>query len=393
VSSGAPNLARRIKRRAQAPSWGWFAACAPGLEPVVAGELSALGLEPAVEAGGAAFRGRLEAGWLANLWLAAAGRVLLRLADFRVRGWADLERQARAAPWEAFLPPAAGLAVRVSLAGGNLRHAGRVEQVLREAAAGALEGWGLAPPVEANPGEADQLVLVRAAGRRCTLSLDSSGGHLHRRGWRREPGTAPLREDLAAALLWLAGYDGGGPLVDGMCGAGTLAIEAARKARGLPSWAGRPLALQSWPCHRPAAWRHLAGRAREQAAERAPAAVVGRDVAAEALAQARRNSARAGVEDDVFWERADFFDAPPPPGPGWVVLNPPYGKRLGSVRRAGELAARLGRRLAEAYPGWRAAAVLYRPEWLPELGLAGVRTLTAPFGGLKVTLAAGTVPG
>jgi putative N6-adenine-specific DNA methylase len=392
MSQGPPNLARRIKRRAWAPEWAWFATCAPGLEPLAAAELAGLGLEPSPRAGGVEFSGRLEAGYRANLWLRTAGRVLLRLADFRVRGWEDLERQAEAAPWEVFLPPGCGLGVRVSLAGSNLGHSGRVEEVVRRAAEKSLAGLGLAPPTPAAPGAAEQLILVRGAGRRCSISLDSSGGHLHQRGWRRRPGPAPLREDLAAALLLLAGYDGGGPLLEAMCGAGTLAIEAARLARGLPAWAGRPLAMLAWPCHREPTWRHLLDRAAEEARERAPAAILGRDLSARALDAARRNAAQAGVEGDVAWERADFLSAPPPEGPGWVVFNPPYGRRLGSVRQAGGLVARAGRRLARAYPGWRAAAVLYRPEWLPALGLAQARTLAAPFGGLKVTLAAGLVP-
>ncbi len=394
AAPGPPNLARRIKRRAWAPEWNWFATCAPGLEELLAGELKALGLAVSgPEPGGVGFAGKLEAGYLANLWLRTAGRVLLRLADFRVRRWEDLRRQARQVAWEVFVPAGAPLKVRVSLKGSNLKHAGRVAEEVLAAATSSLQKAGLAPPRPCRKGEAGQLVLVRARDRRCQISLDASGEHLHKRGYRLEVAKAPLREDLAAALLLLAGYQGGETLLDPMCGSGTLAVEAALLARRLPPLGRRPLAMEAWPCHRQPAWRHLRARAGEQALAEAPAPIHARDRVPGALRATAGNARRAGVAGDLALEQADFFAAPPPgPGPGLVVMNPPYGKRLGSVRRAGSLAARLGRRLGEAYGGWRVAAVLYLPQWVESLGLEETRTLSLPFGGLKVTLVVGRVP-
>ena len=387
------NLERRIKRQVWAPKHRFFAVCAPGLEPLCAAELTALGLrgvEP--EPGGVGFGGRLEAGYAANLWLRAGGRVWLRLKDFRVRNWDDLVRQAGAVPWEVFLAPGAALNISVTLNASNLKHEGRIAQVVGKAARDRLKSLGLAAPVPAEPGdESAQRLQVRGVDRRASISLDMSGAHLHKRGYRAQGGAAPLREDLAAALLMLCEYDGGAPLLDPLCGGGTLAIEAALLARRLPPGGNRNFAFENWPSFREGAWRHIKREAATQALDAPPTPILGRDRNARVARLAQDNALRAGVGEGVGFETADFLSAPPPAGPGLVVMNPPYGKRLGSVRQAEALVAKLGARLAEAYQGWQVGAVLYRPEWAALLGLDESARLAAPFGGLKVTLISGRI--
>lgn len=388
------NLERRIKRQAWALEHRFFAVTAPGLEPLCAGELAALGaLDIQPEPGGVNFVAKLETAVKANLWLATAGRVWLRLRDFRVRLWEDLLRQADSVPWEVFITPGAPLSIQVSLIGSNLKHTGRIAEVVGQAAANRLREMGLAAPVPAKPGdETAQRLQIRGSDRRASLSLDMSGAHLHKRGWRAQGGAAPLREDLAAALLLHCGYDGSLPLLDPMCGSGTLVIEAAGLARHLPPGLGRAFAFESWPCHREAAWNYLKRQTVEQALPAPPAPILGRDSNGEAVDLARGNAELAGVGQGLLLETADFFAAEPPAETGLVVMNPPYGKRLGSVRQAQDLAGRLGERLAQAYPGWRCGVVLYLPEWAELLGLKDTATITAPFGGLHVTLLSGTVP-
>lgn len=388
------NLERRIKRQAWAPEHRFFAVTAPGLEPLCANELAALGaLDIQPEPGGVNFVAKLETAIKANLWLATAGRVWLRLKDFRVRLWEDLLRQADSVPWEVFITPGAPLNIQVSLSGSNLKHTGRIAEVVGQAAANRLREMGLAAPVPAKPGdETAQRLQIRGSDRRASLSLDMSGAHLHKRGWRAQGGAAPLREDLAAALLLHCGYDGSLPLLDPMCGSGTLVIEAAAMARHLPPGLGRAFAFEQWPCHREAAWNYLKRQAVEQALPAPPAPIMGRDSNGEAVDLAWGNAELAGVGQGLVLETADFFAAEPPAGPGLVVMNPPYGKRLGSVRQAQDLAGRLGQRLAQAYPGWRCGVVLYLQEWVELLGLENPSLITAPFGGLHVTLLSGTVP-
>ncbi len=386
------NLARRIKRRAWAPTWDWFAACAPGLQELCAAELSALGLETnQPESGGVAFRGRLQAGYLGNLWLRCGGRVLLRLADFRVRTWRDLVRQAGRIPWEVFLPPGRALRIQVSLHSSNLRHRGRVAEVVLEQAALRMQSLGLDAPRAAQAHDPQsQLILVRGQGRRAMISLDSSGEHLHRRGYRRAAGTAPLREDLAAALLRLCDYQGRLTLLDPMTGSGTLAIEAALMARCLPPARQRSLALETWPCHRAPTWEHLRASARQRALDRAPAPILARDLRPRAVEQARENAARAGTAGDIDFGIADFLAGPPPPaGPGLVVINPPYGRRLLSPGRVSRLLKEMARKLRRDYRGWQVGVVLPRPSWQGMFNLKGARRLVVAHGGLKVTLLAG----
>ncbi|MBU4564649.1 MAG: hypothetical protein KMY53_18180 [Desulfarculus sp.] len=387
------NLERRIKRHAWAPEHRFFAVTAPGLEPLCAGELAALGaLDIQPEPGGVNFVAKLETAIKANLWLATAGRVWLRLKDFRVRLWEDLLRQADSVPWEVFITPGAPLNIQVSLSGSNLKHTGRIAEVVGQAAANRLREIGLAAPVPAEPGdETAQRLQIRGSDRRATISLDMSGAHLHKRGWRAQGGAAPLREDLAAALLLHCGYDGSMSLLDPMCGSGTLVIEAAAMARHLPPGLGRAFAFEQWPCHREAAWNYLKRQAVEQALPAPPAPITGRDSNGEAVDLARGNAELAGVGQGLVLETAEFFAAEPPAGSGLVVMNPPYGKRLGSVRQAQDLARRLGERLAQAYPGWRCGVVLYLQEWVELLGLENPSLITAPFGGLHVTLLSGTV--
>ncbi|MCA1905352.1 MAG: hypothetical protein LDL11_02025 [Desulfarculus sp.] len=412
---GAANLERRVKRQAWAPEHDLFAVTAPGLEPVCAHELLNLGAEEArATPGGVLFRGRLDSLYAANLWLRTAGRVLLRLKDFRVRTWEDLLRQAAAVPWEVWLEAGAQVRVRVSLRQSNLRHEGRIAEEVFQAASNRLASLGLKPPRliggEGREGEEDdggdqtegpsaggdqpaQTILVRGVDRRASLSLDGSGAHLHRRGYRLAPGPAPLREDLAAALLILCDYTGDQPLLDPFCGAGTLAIEAGLIARRLAPGLARDFAFSDWPSFREPTWRHLRKQAQAAALPAPPQPIHARDVSAPALEACRANARRAGLEGQVEIQRADFFNADPPPGPGLVVINPPFGHRLGSVRQAADLAKRIGWRLRLAYPGWRVGLVLYRPEWAADLGLAQARTLAAPHGGLKISLLCGEVPG
>ncbi|MCF8032658.1 MAG: class I SAM-dependent RNA methyltransferase [Desulfarculaceae bacterium] len=388
------NLERRIKRQVWAPEHAFFAVCAPGLEPLCARELAVLNAgDIAPEPGGVGFRGKLEIAYAANLWLRTAGRVWLRLKDFRVRRWDDLVRQAAAVPWELYVAPGAALNISVSLSASNLKHSGRVAEVVGKAAADRLKSLGLEPPIPAEPGdEQAQRLQVRGVDRRATISLDTSGAHLHKRGYRPQGGAAPLREDLAAALLMLCDYDGSGPLLDPLCGGGTLVIEAALIARHLPPGGKRSFAFEQWPSLREAAWNHMRRQAGEKALAAPPAPILGRDRNPKVVALAKDNAGRAGVSKGVKFEAADFLGKSAPAGTGLVVMNPPYGKRLGSVRQAETLAGKLGERLRDAYVGWRVGAVLYRPEWAGLLGLADATTLTAPFSGLKVSLLSGKVP-
>lgn len=368
----------------------WFAVAAPGLEGPLGAELSSLpGLEGVREVeGGVEFSGPLAAGMAANLWSRIATRVLLRLGEVRAREFAPLRRGLAKLPWASFVPGDRPLRVDASASHCRLYHTG----ALAETVALAVEDCvGRLPGKEASADGEDELstrILLRGKDDRFVASIDSSGALLHRRGWRLEAGPAPLRETLAAGILALAGYRPGLPLVDPMCGSGTFAIEAAGLALGRAPGAGRSFAFERWPMHDAVAWRNLraAGDAKVStalvlAADRDPAAVE----------VARRNAARAGVDQAIRFVVATFAEAEVPSPPGLVVINPPYGRRLGQRGPALRLARDIGGTLAARFPGWRAAILCPDARFVAAVATAARRrpTATLPLrnGGLRVELA------
>ncbi len=326
-----------------------FAVTPPGLEEVCAAELVALGLGDArAVAGGVEFSGGLREIYLANLHSRVAGRILVRLADFKARDFPDLYRKASRLPWGRFLRPDAGLQIRVSCRHSRLNHSDRIAAVLGEAADRALGR-------EAGPrGGAEQLVLARFEEDVCQLSIDSSGELLHRRGYRGETAQAPLRENLAAGILRLLDWDGSTPLVDPMCGSGTFLIEAAWLARRRAAGLERRFACMDWPGFRLGLWEVLTGEARRAELPATPILRGGeRDAAS--FEAARRNAARAGVVDLLDLRREELTDAVAPAGSGLLLCNPPYGKRVGGEEDLRPLYRTLGRIYRERFFGWRLA--------------------------------------
>ncbi len=206
-----------------------FAACLPGVEPFLAQELEELGYIPANHhpgEGGVGFSSTLEGLYRANLWLRTANRVLLRLGRFQAIQFAELRRKAANLPWERYLTPGQPVAIRSTCHHSKLYHSGAVSERVLGAIGDRLEH---APEALAFDEEqpAAQLVLVRMDNDECTISLDMSGEPLHRRGYRLAVAKAPLRETVAAAMLYASGWDRRSPLLDPFCGSGVIPIEAA----------------------------------------------------------------------------------------------------------------------------------------------------------------------
>jgi putative N6-adenine-specific DNA methylase len=324
-----------------------YAVTAPGLEAVTAAELSALGLaHGGAEEGGVSFRAALPGLYLANLWLRTASRVLVRLASFEAKGFPELERHARKAPWRDFLGPGATAVFRVTSKKSKLYHAGAIEERLGRAVGSADGHTGSALTQE---------FIVRVSRDRFTISADSSGNLLHQRGYRLATAKAPLRETLAAAMLLGAGWNPRTPLVDPFCGSGTIPIEAALLARRIPPGRRRSFAFMDWPAFDAAAWQALLDRADGEALPTAPAPIVGADRDAGAIRASIANAERAGVLGDITFLQAPLSSLQPPAGPGLLVTNPPYGVRVGEADRLRDLYARLGAVLQQRFAGWTAA--------------------------------------
>jgi putative N6-adenine-specific DNA methylase len=364
----------------------WFAVVAPGGEAAAAREIARLpgaaGIEPA--AGGVAFDGARELGLRANLWLRCATRVLLRVGGFRARDWDALRRGVARLGWKDLLPADARVAVQVSQRGCRLYHTGgiaeRVALGLRDACGDAL--------AIARGADATQTVHVRGERDRWTLSLDASGERLDRRGWRLERGPAAVRETLAALVLALCEWDPEQAFVDGCCGAGTFAIEAAQTALRIAPGAARSFACESWQ----GAHAALGARLRREAAalRRAhpPAPIAAADRSSRALEIARRNAARAGVSDAIRFEASEFAQLAPPAARGLLVLDPPYGHRQGDRRSARAGYARLAAGLLPRWAGWRVGVLASEPSALSGFPGRRVAHHVLPHGGLRVHLLA-----
>jgi len=363
-----------------------FAACAPGLEGMLHDELVALGATHPVRApGGVAFAGALRDLYRVNLGAGLASHVLLRVARFPSRHVAHLRKRAGAVPWAEVLPAGQPFAVRATSRASKLYHTGAIAERVALAIA---ETSGAVPATA--PDDAAVSVVVRVLADMVTISIDTSGMPLHRRGYRLETGKAPLREDLARALLLASSWDPATPLVDPMAGAGTIPIEAALLARRLAPGRLREFAIQRTALHDPALLAEVRGEAEARALPRAPAPIFGSDRDAGAVAAARGNAARAGVHDDVELVHAPLRGAPVLCGTpaaaahGAVVTNPPFGRRVGDVERLGNLYQSFGHLVQRLPPAWRIALCAADRRLALRTGLPLRSAFLTTHGGLKV---------
>jgi putative N6-adenine-specific DNA methylase len=366
-------VARRVRHEC-------FAGCAPGLEPIVAGELAALGIRAGRQhRGGVDFSATTRQLYLANLWLRSAGRVLVRVATFRATSFARLEQEAAEVPWNQWLTDDAVPVFRVSSTASQLYHTEAIAERLDRVVAGLG-----APP---HAGAAEQRFVVRVARDQVTISIDSSGENLHRRGYRLDGAKAPLRETLAAAMLLEVGWDGSVALVDPFCGSGTIPIEAALIARRIAPGTGRRFAFGDWPTFEPGTWASVTGEAHTAALPRADVAIVGSDRDAGAIESAIANAERAGVSADVSFERRAISDATPPPGgSGWVLTNPPYGGRVAGGPDLRDLYARFGQVARDRFTGWSTGLLVADRRLAGHSGLSLEPALETVNGGIPVTL-------
>ncbi len=377
----------------------YFAVSAPGLEAFVAQELLQLGLvERATPTpGGVEFSGDPGALYRANLYLRTASRVLARLGDFQAIGFSELRKRAGRLEWERYLKPGQPVALRVTCHKSRLYHSDAVAERVAAAIGDRLgQPSPQHQPDDDASGPSPQLVVVRLAFDHCTISLDSSGELLHRRGYRLATAKAPLRETLAAGLLLASGWDGISPLLDPFCGSGTIPIEAASLALGLPPGRQRRFAFMDWPGFEQATWQALLDQA-EQASQRLARAKTGklcllasdRDAGAIKLAQA--NAARAGVADWIEFSCRAVSAIEPPAQPGWLVTNPPYGLRVSPEKDLRNLYAQLGNLLRARCPGWQVALLSSDRLLLGQTGLRLDTSLALVNGGVPVRLGRGRV--
>jgi len=232
----------------------------------------------------------------------------------------------------------------------------------------------------------DLRVNVHLVKNRCTISLDTSGAPLDRRGYRLARTEAPLRETLAAALIELTGWDGTVPLVDPMCGSGTIPIEAALKAGRRAPGLLRQFGFERWSTFDRALWQRLVREARDEALATVPVPIVGSDQSAKAVATARENSERAGVAGVIQLAQRELDDFSPPPGPGILLVNPPYGQRLGEEEALKPLYRQLGDIMKQRCKGYTAYLFTGSSELAKCVGLKATRRIVLFNGPLECRL-------
>ncbi|MCX7895083.1 MAG: THUMP domain-containing protein [Thermoanaerobaculum sp.] len=343
------------------------ATCSRGLEGVLAGELEAYGIVGTRVAGAVEFCASVPQLVHLNFWLRTASRVLVRVGGGPCLSRGDLYQLASSVPWEDYLRRDATVAVQV-----NGRHEAFVNThfaalVVKDALVDRLrEKRGQRPSV--NLQDPDLRVVVHLQPNSCSLFLDSSGEPLSHRGYRQKQAAAPLSENLAAALLLLAGYDGTKPFLDPMCGSGTIVIEAALLASGTPPGWRRSFAFERWPFVE-GAWLDQLRQAARAHLVTPSEPIAGSDVSSRAVALAQRAAKAAGVQQAVRFSQQDVRRMPPLAPGTLVISNPPYGLRVGEEAQLSHFYRQLGDTLKHAAVGSEVWLLLGNPRLARQLGL------------------------
>jgi putative N6-adenine-specific DNA methylase len=378
-----------------------FAVTAPGLEQVCAAELAAYGIDGVAADGGVSWRGALESLYRANLWSRTASRVIVRAGELRARTFAALERRAAKLPWARFIAEGAAVQLRVTARKSKLYHSDAIAERFARVLAAQI-GARTEAAAEARDDEDDaagddaQLVVVRFIRDVCTVSIDSSGELLHRRGYRQAVAKAPLRETIAAAMLLATGWRGDSPLIDPFCGSGTIPVEAALLARSIaPGLASadrepRRYAFDKWPGFDARLWDDVVHAASNAIRSEAGVPIIGSDRSGGAIAAARTNAERAGVAADIDFVQRPLSALEPPPGKGHLVTNPPYGVRVGEGKELHALYAAFGRTARERLAGWKVALLSADPRLDAATALPLEEVLRTRNGGIDVRMSVRT---
>lgn len=372
----------------------FFAATATHLEPLLAEELRGLGaLDVQPQTRGVAFSGTLETAYQVCLWSRLANRVFLPLALFEAKTPEQLYENIQAIDWRAHFSPEQTLAIDFNTARSRISHSQFGALKVKDAIVDQQrEQTGARSSIDTE--RPDIRLNVYLLKNQATLSLDLSGESLHRRGYRSEGGAAPLKENLAAAILHLASWPeiakNGGSLFDPMCGSGTLLIEGALIAGDIaPGLLREYFGFSAWKQHDPALWARL----REEAEARRAAglaripALRGCDMHAPTIASARENIAHAGLSEFITVTTATMQSARPDGlAPGLIVTNPPYGERLGQSADLRLLYRQLGGLLQQTFSAWQAAVFTGNPALMADIGLYGAPPHTLYNGALECKL-------
>ncbi len=337
-----------------------FAVTAPGIEQLTVDELRRLGVKGEIaEKGRVRFAGSASAIYAANLHLRTASRVVLKIAQFHASSFAELERRAKHVPWSDHITSGGAVRFRVTCKKSRLYHSDAVVERLMTAVSRVAGDMRISEVADddasSEMADATQLFIVRLLNDEVSISADTSGALLHKRGYRAEMTRASLRETLAAAMLLASEWKPGAPLLDPLCGSGTIPIEAVMIARNIAPGLNRSFAFERWPSFDAELWASLKEKASEGRDDSVMPPIIGGDRDSGAIEVSRRNAERAGVAKAVEFQQRSLAESlavfeTAAPARGAIVTNPPYGVRVSGGAGLKNLYGLLGSRVRER--GW-----------------------------------------
>ncbi len=394
------SLQRRVRTHVGAQMHRFFAVVQPGFEHIAFRELNEAGIGTghAVEHGGIHFSGKLSDCYRANIACRTITRVLLRIADFRVRRFAKLRELAGKIPWELFLTSDIPLTFSITAHASRLYHTDRIALECFRAVAACFASSGLSSPAwEKNASDENRLqtLYMRIADDLCTISLDSTGAPLYKRGFKLQTTEAPLRETTAAAILLEAGCKDATFFIDPMAGSGTFSLEAGMIALNIPPGLGRCFSFEYWPAYSESARRHIEKELRRKiiSPHDTTFRMMVSDIDQRALESAQKNIAAAGLTDIVVFYQRDFISADlkiPAQAKALIALNPPYGRRLMDPRSSLLFYERIGAKLRSMSP-LRYVVLAPNEKFEQALAIIPEKKIHFTHGGLQVVALFGMV--
>ena len=404
---------KRLKRRISGRTHDFFAVCPPGLESICKQELTELAeaklpgsapdsnpeiKEITLLSGGVGFQTRLHPACLVNMFLGTPTKILMRIASFKAERFSALEKQIKAIDWELYLPKHHDLDIQVTCRKSRLYHSDAVAERCYPIIKSRIENFHREHPQpgddspETYPGK--QTLMIRADQDRFELSLNMSGDLLFKRGIKQKVIQAPLRENLAFAILRALEFSGEDTLVDPMCGSGTFSMEGAMMQSNVPPGFFRSFAFESWPGFQEKRFAHSKKQIQDKFSPKRVNKIFASDLDTKAVAGLGETCLDHEFLNQVQTQCQDFFTIRPPevePGKGVIILNPPYGKRLGQDINIHDFFKGLGNKLSRDFSGWR-VAVIYPDK---QVGAAmNLHLKPMPFfhGGLDLFAGIGTLP-
>ncbi|MBC8441344.1 MAG: RNA methyltransferase [Deltaproteobacteria bacterium] len=365
---------KRIKRRIIGREHQFFAVCSPGIKKVCENEMLALGLPEdhlKITPGGFEFKGKLETCLLFNLHLGSPSRILMRISQFKADSFEKLEKKIDDIDWILYLPKNSNLKFNVTTKKSRLYHSDAIAQRCEKIILNQLNlGSSFTSSVE---NKSNQTIYIRADNDDFTISLDSTGDLLFKRGIKQKVHTAPLRENLAFAMLFWAGFSKQDILIDPMCGSGTFSLEAAMMKTNLPPGFFRSFAFESWPGFSQKTYAYMKKQDQKKIITFAEKQIFASDIDDMALTTLEQNISNPHLNQIIDVCKKDFFSIYPSRishgGKGVIMLNPPYGKRLGEKKDTRSFYQEIGKKLSSDFKGWRAGIILPSREWKSYLEL------------------------